>query len=278
MVLQTLSTMAYKTPAFHYGFTSTIDFCGDIPTHTHDGWEFLFVKNGELTYTVNGIAFDVNPNCLIISRPGAVHTLRTKGSVHYERHGFVVAESLLNREILEKLSEDAHVLNIAENSIIQGIFEKLGFYVSNLQGQLLEDMLRNLVSELWVNIYLEAQAPTQPTTAHANPVILRAIDFIRHHIREAVTVQQVSDALFITPSHLHHCFVKYMSITPKQYIMLQKLQLVQQALINAANPTEICRHYGFANYSTFYRNYQKIYGCCPSDGSQQTLRKIEFKG
>ena len=274
--MQTLSTVLYKTPEFHYGFTSTVDFDSDISTHTHDGWEFLFVKNGELTYTVNGIVFDVKPNCLIVSRPGAVHMLRVKGMIHYERYGFVVAESLLNQEILEKLPEDVHVLNVAENSIIQNLFEKIGYYISNLQGPLLEDMLRHIIGELWVNIYLEAQAPTQPTTAHANPVILRAVDFIRHHIREPLTVQTVSNALFITPSHLHHCFIKHMNITPKQYIMLRKLQLVQQALINAANPTEICRHYGFATYSTFYRNYQKIYGCAPSDGTQQTLRKIEL--
>lgn len=276
VILQTLSTIAYKASEFHYGYTSTLDFDTEISTHTHDGWEFLFVKNGELTYTVDGSTFDIKPNCLIISRPGAVHTLRAKGTVHYERYGFVVTENLLSKEIMEKLPAEVHVLNIAENSIMLEIFEKIGFYISNLQGQLLETVLTNLIGELWVNIYLETQTPSQTATAHTNPVILRAVDFIRYHIREALTVQQVSDALFITPSHLHHCFVKYMNITPKQYIMLQKLQLVQQALVNAANPTEICRHYGFATYSTFYRNYQKFYGCAPSDGTQQTLRKIEL--
>jgi AraC-like DNA-binding protein len=57
---------------------------------------------------------------------------------------------------------------------------------------------------------------------------------------------------------------------------VQKLQLVQQALINAANPTTICQHYGFKSYSTFYRNYQKFYGCRPSDDSRPTPRKIEL--
>ena len=276
--MQNLSTVKYQAADFIYRYTNTLDFSGDIPTHTHDGWEFLFVKNGEFSYTVDGSAFDITSNCLIISRPGAVHMLRPKGEVHYERYIFTAAESVLNKEILQQLPGDLHVLDVKENSLILSLYEKIGFYLANIEGATLEAMLQGIIHELLVNIRLASKSPSKPVASYSNPIVTKAIIFIRDHIQEPLTVQAVSDALFITPSHLHHCFVKHLNVKPKQYIMLQKLQLAQQALINAANPTEICHCYGFANYSTFYRNYQKIYGCRPSDGNRHTLRKIEFKG
>ena len=276
--MQNLSTVKYQAADFIYRYTNTVDFSSDVPTHAHDGWEFLFVKNGKFFYTVDGSTFDIASNSLILSRPGAVHMLRPKGIVHYERYVFTAAENILDKNILELLPADLHVLDVKNNALISSLYEKIGFYLSNLEGAMLEAMLRSILQELLVNIYLTSKEPSKPVASHTNPIVTRAIIYIRDHIQQPLTVQQVSDALFITPSHLHHCFVKHIKVTPKQYIMLQKLQLVQQALINAANPTEICRYYGFATYSTFYRNYQKIYGCRPSDGNQQTLRRIEFKG
>ena len=276
--MQNLSTVKYEAADFIYRYTNTIGFSDDVPTHTHNGWEFLFIKNGEFSYTVDGSAFDITPNSLIISRPGAVHTLRPKGIVHYERYAFTAVESILDKEILERLPSDLHVLDVQNNDILLSLYEKSGFYLANIEGTTLETILYGIIHELLVNIYLTAKEPSKPMVSYSNPIVTRAVAFIKDHIQEPLTVQTVSDALFITPSHLHHCFVKHLHIKPKQYIMLQKLQLVQQALINAANPTEICHYYGFANYSTFYRNYQKVFGCCPSDGNQQTLRKIEFKG
>lgn len=276
IALQDFSLTHYNTEEFRYRCSDTSNFNLDIPTHTHEGWEFLFIKNGTLTYIVDGMVFDITADTLIISRPGAVHALKPVGTIHYERYSFDVAESILSPELIQKIPPDLHVLDVSNNGLILNLYKKIGFYLSKLEGEPLKNIMRSVIDELFVNIYLASKTPSQPIATYSNPVVTRAIIYIRDHIRNPITVQDVSDALFITPSHLHHCFTKHLNITPKQYIMLQKLQLCQQALTNAANPTSICQHYGFKSYSTFYRNYQKIYGRRPSDNSQPTLRKIEL--
>lgn len=268
--------MQYESSEFLYGYDNEATFSSSISPHIHVGWELLFVKHGELSYTVDGNVFDIKPGSLIIARPGEIHTLYSKGTIHYERHSLITTGSLLNQDILTKIPADLHVLDVSGNNIILGLYEKFGLYLANLQGNYLEIAFRSLINELWLNIYMVTQASSPAVTPSANPVIAKAIDFIKDHIREPLTVRQVSEALFITPCYLHQCFAKHMNITPKQYIMLQKLQRVQQALINAENPTTVCRYYGFQNYSTFYRNYQKIYGCRPSDSPQRPLQKIEL--
>jgi len=265
----------YASEEFQYDYFSDPEFSADISTHTHIGWEFLYIKSGDLTYTVDGTLFRVTPNSLIMSHPGAVHSLHPIGTIHYERHYLMISEQLLSKTILAKIPEGVHVLDMSENHVIPGIFERFHLYLSNFRGAELEVLLQGLINELWANFYLCTQTSSNALVAHSNAVLTKAIAYIKEHIEEPVTVQQICKALFISSSYLYYCFAKYMDVTPKQYIMLQKLQMVQQALANNVNPTSACRQYGFGTYSTFYRNYQKIYGCRPSDNPPKT-RKIEL--
>ena len=253
-----------------------MDFDLKIPTHTHNGWEFLLVKSGDLSYAVDGNVFHITPNSLIIARPGTVHALHSKGSTHYDRFDLIVTENLLIKELIPHIPADFYVLDVSDNAIILGLYERIDFYLLNVPREQIQRMLLSLINELWMNIYLSARSSAQPVASSSNTVTTKAIHYIREHIGEHLTVQQVSDALFITPSYLYQCFTRHLNVTPKQYIMLQKLQLAQQALINAENPTQVCRRYGFSNYSTFYRNYQKTYGCRPPASPRQSLQKIEL--
>ena len=261
---------------FSYGYDNESNFSAGIPVHMHDGWELLYVKRGELSYAVEGKTFPISPGNLIITRPGSVHALYANGTVHYERHCLVVAGDLLPQEIIEQIPSDLHVLDLSNNPIISELYERIDFYRAKLQEHLLASTLRGIIHELWMNIYICMPTPIQPAVSTSNPVITKAIEFIKAHVREPLTVEQVSSALFISPRYLHQCFAKTMNIPPKQYIMLQKLQQVRQALIAGANPTDICSDYSFQSYSTFYRNYQKIYGCRPSDTPRQSLQKIDL--
>ena len=274
--MQILSYIEHQSEHFKFDYENLIDYNTDFPTHAHSGWEFLLVKNGALTYAIDGNIFDIGPGNLIIARPGAIHSLYTKGKISYERYCLEAAESLLLKDVIEQLPTDLHVLDISSNKSIFDLYKKCIFYISHLQGEHLEIMLRQMINELLTDIYIAAQTPSKSEATQTNTVITKVVTFIKAHIREHLTVQSVCDSLFISPSYLHYCFTKYLNVTPKQYIMLQKLQLAQQALVNAENPTKVCREFGFHNYSTFYRNYQKTYGCRPSDNSQQILQKIEL--
>lgn len=264
----------YFSEEFSYSYRNESPYSMSIASHIHNGWEFLFIKQGELSYTVDGNVFDVTPGNLIISRPGAVHMMHPKGTIHYERHDILVSENSLVKTIMQKIPNHIHILDISEDHIIPDLFEKINYYHSKLPEEYLAPIYRALSNELWMNIYIHLHTPTQAITPHSNPVISKAIKYIKDHIHEQLTVRQICSALFISPTHLQHCFSQHIHVTPKQYILLQKLQLVHHELSNGASPTDVYRRYGFHNYSTFYRNYQKYYGCSPSDRSKQPPQDI----
>lgn len=274
--MQVLSFSEHKSVDFKYVYENLTDYSADFSTHTHNGWEFLLVINGKLSYTVDGNVFDIGPGILIIARPGEIHSLISDGPIHYERYSVVATEQLFPKELIAQFPSDIHVLDLSKNRHIPALYEKFRFYIDNLKGEHQDRMLRQLIGELMTDIYIAAQTPSKSVASQSNITITKVVSYIKEHIREPLTVQTICDHLFISPSYLHYCFAKHLNVTPRRYIMLQKLQLAQQALVNAENPTKVCREFGFHNYSTFYRNYQKIYGCRPSETPQKTLLKIDL--
>lgn len=274
--MQSCSTVLFRHKNVKYSHSYTLDFADPIPPHTQDGWGFVLVKCGELTYITGDNSFDVKPGNLVISAPGEIHSLHPKGPIIYDRHALVAPVDCINKDIMEQIPKDQYVLDVSNNPIILDIFDKMYFYVSNLLPKDAASVLRSIANELVTNIYIATRNPSSPAEPMTSPLIVRLLNYINEHIREPLTVPQLSKVMSVSSGYLHQHFVKHMNMTPKQYIIRQKLQLAQQALKNNANPTEICRLYGFHSYSTFYRNYQKVYGCSPSDISQNNLPKIEL--
>ena len=274
--MQSCSTVLFEFENIRYTHAYTLDFSTPIPLSVRDNWRFVLVKCGELTYTVDKNSFDIKPNTLIITPPGVVRSLTPKGSIIYDRHTFAVPEECINKDILGQISRDLCVLDVSDNPMILDIFDKITFYVSNLQPKEAASVLQSIGNELMANICIHTQDSRKPAEPMTNPMIVRLLDYINEHIREPLTVPRLSAEMSVSAGYLHQHFVKHMHMTPRQYIMEQKLRYVQQALKNNANPTEVCRQYGFRSYSTFYRNYQKVYGCSPS-GSHRETPKREIK-
>lgn len=274
--MQSCSIDMFESSDLNYCHAYTLDFNTDIDRHFHTGWAFLLVTSGELTYTVEGKTFDITPNSLLISRPGVVHMLQPKGSILYERHSIGAAEALLDTELLEQFPQDLHVLDVSKNPIIQNIFEKVLFYLPRLPEKQMEALLKSFVNELIMNIYVSTQTDYTSSKYTTEHLIAKILDYINKHIQEPLTVSQISEAMSLSNGYLHLFFTKQMHMTIKKYVILQKLLLVQKALLNNVNPTEACRQYGFRSYSTFYRNYQRVFGHCPSEDPQQITKELTF--
>lgn len=274
--MQNCMDLSFTAGDLKYSHCYTLDFFEEIPQHFHMGWAFLLVKNGELTYTVEGTTYNIKPVSLIISRPGAVHMLQVKKPITYERSSIVVSEDFLDKEILQKLPQELQVLDVSNNPMILNIYERAQFYLSNLPDKQIESMLRSLANELLMQIYIATRTSFEPPKHKREPFIAQILTYINNHIHEPLTVEQISNAMSISYGYLHQFFSKHMNMSIKKYVTLQKLLMVQKALANDVNPTEACRQYGFRSYSTFYRNYQRVFGIRPSDNPQKSITENDL--
>jgi len=265
-----------ETADFYYGHTVGEDFFTNIPAHTHNRCELLFVTKGNITYVVEGKNYQITKNSLIISRALEAHAIIPNEPTEYDRYDIVFDETKCGAEVYQKIPKGVDVIKLHGNDLVCGLFKKMEYYCGNAEGEILENLLKNLTEEILFNVALIAQDQTVSSTSTANPVILDAIAYINENITDSLSIEEICEALYITKSYLHRLFVTQLNTTPKKYIMIKKLRMAQADLLAGGHPTEVAAHYGFANYATFYRNYKQYFGVVPSEWTAITNERNYF--
>lgn len=231
--------------------------------HCHDILELFFLKKGDVTYITEKKSYHLSKNSLVISRPLERHMIQINDLTEYERYVILFDEKKIGTNFYNTLSGDVRIVNFDGNSLVLDLFNKLDYYKEHLTGNALKEVLSNIIEEIICNISIVTGTDDQTEIYSNNPLVTKAQKYIQNNITSSITVRDLCNTLYITPSHLHHLFAKYLSTTPKQYILAQKMFFCKRDLCNGQKPVEVCQKYGFTNYSTFYRIYKKHFGHSP---------------
>ena len=81
----------------------------------------------------------------------------------------------------------------------------------------------------------------------------------------AVSVDEISDMLGITPQHLIRVFRKVLGESPKQYITRKRMALARELLEKGIAPTEVANILKYMDYPSFYRAFIKEFKISPSE-------------
>lgn len=265
----------FSTEDMSYTHRSVSHAC-HYETHIHDVCELIYLKKGDITYTVEGKAYQLGKNSLIITRPLMMHSVTIHTPTVYERYNLLFDEKKLTTDIFEKLQPECDIINFDGNTIISDIFKKMDYYCENFQGDALKTLLFHMAEEILFNVTLLSKGFDESNIYTTNPVIIQALSYIEQHITTPFNINALCDELHVTRNYLHNLFVKYLKVSPKQYILSKQLSIAQRALRTGAAPTEIYADCGFADYSTFFKAYKRVFGHAPSDEAYTgVIREIE---
>ena len=103
-------------------------------------------------------------------------------------------------------------------------------------------------------------------------VVRRAIDFMREHVAESITMTDVATAAYVSTRGLHAAFTRERGETPMQYLRRIRLESIRSELLaGGADVTvaAVARRWGFTHLPRFAAQYQRVFGERPSE----TLRR-----
>lgn len=260
----------YNSDMLYNHSTKTAPVSNDFALHFHDITEIIFIKSGDVSYLVNGKKYKLKKNMLVISRPTDRHCICIDGQDKYERYDILFNEKKLSYDIYENIPADINVIDFSENRNVINIFSKMDYYCENLIEDRIAGILTNLIEEVFINIIMEVGNNGQKNYEQTNPIICKAVAYIDRNLLTLKDIEEICNELYITKSHLHHLFVKYLKITPKKYIIAKRLAMAQREIYSGGKATEICFKFGFSDYSTFYRAYKKHFGSSPSSVARES--------
>ncbi|MBR1798194.1 MAG: AraC family transcriptional regulator [Clostridiales bacterium] len=104
--------------------------------------------------------------------------------------------------------------------------------------------------------------------------VLLAIDYIRAHVQDNLTVEQVANALSVNTSYLSKLFKKDMGKSISEYIRDSKIEIAENMLRHLDDSSlEIANYLGFSSQSHFIQVFKKQTGLTPEEYRKQHYHK-----
>ena len=165
-------------------------------------------------------------------------------------------------KILNDSLTDTDFIEVRKNLINNLITHKSRVFIFS-------DILRLLCCVY--DIYVEHQGGTSTDEANG---FTRIISYIDDHITENFTLQDIADNVFLSKVTIQKLIKNVSNKTFRQLVLDKRFAKINQYLHNTDLPLEeIAKDCGYNSYTSFYRDYKKIYGVPPIQARKNTYRK-----
>lgn len=109
----------------------------------------------------------------------------------------------------------------------------------------------------------EYLSSTQEIVGH--PLVEQVTGYIEAHISAEITVEDVAEAVHMSKYYFLRKFKEITGMTVHNFIVNKRIISACQAMAEGKSITESWQQTGFADYSSFLRNFRKIYGISPRE-------------
>lgn len=248
--------------------------------HLHNTYEIYFFINGNVNYFVEQSCYKLQKGNLLIFNSQEIHKAVSLSDTPYER---IIIN--FQPQIIRSLCTDTTNLlacfenhEIGTNNITLMDVNKSNYFISTAM-QLIHclesdtygcDLLPlSYLIQLLVMINETFLDKRQTMTSIISPRILPILQYIDTHLTDRLSLDYLSKVLSIDKYYLSHLFKQNTGSTVYQYILMKRIALAKQLLLQGRSVTEACEQAGFNDYSNFIRTFKKATGISPGNFSSR---------
>lgn len=251
---------------------------GTVEVHHHDFYEVYLLLSGDVAYWVEGRILRLQPGDLLLINPMELHRpMPDTEKPVYER--FVL---WINREFLERMSTEQAPLQTcfdteqpSHSHLIRPSASERAVLTAKMGELVRESYSKDFGSQLSAQgIFLQLmvllnrlanRAATRQEGEQLSPLVQNALQYINENVSAPLSLEDIAGKLFISKYHLSHAFSREVGVSVYRYVMLRRLMLARQLLLEGEAAGQVCRSCGFADYAGFYRAFKSEYGVSPRE-------------
>lgn len=241
--------------------------------HIHDLYEIYFFVSGEVNYLVEGHEYPLEPNTMMIIRPGESHAAKILKEKPYQRYYINFHASLLDeidpehRLLRAFINRDLGFGNQYRESEfgdiqVKKIFESMHRCIDNDYNKRL-----NISIHLFLLLDKINQIFDQKGTDLDKPsggLSEQMVAYVNRHLTDNLTVSLLAKEFYLSTSQFSRIFKQATGASVWEYIIRKRLTLAREAMRSGSSAREASDISGFGDYSVFYRAYVKHFGYAPT--------------
>lgn len=235
--------------------------------HRHERFtEMLYVYQGAGQYIAGGYSYPIRTGDILLYNQGDLHEVTS--SLHHEIGTFCFSISGLHLRGLPEghftRAETGFVRPaVDEIDHIQSLCEMIYEHAERRTGysdEIVSHLLPALVL-LAASLPPDARAADQP---HNLVLANRIRQYISTHFTEQLTLEDIGEALSMSPYHLAHIFKDMTGMSPIHYMIRCRIGEAQNLLISTDySATQIAAIVGYTNVNHFNAIFAKLVGLPP---------------
>lgn len=245
--------------------------------HFHEFNKLILFKSGDVTYLIEGKAYNLRPNDILLVNSNEIHQPIIRTTKVYERIILWFNPQLLSKQntpdcnlltCFEKAAkEQQHILRLTPED-----FSGLNKLLNELEttdksrafgSRLLRDALFLQFIIHLNRTYLGAKTELEAEDVSYDEVIGTLLGFINTHLEEDLSTERLASVCHLSKYHLMRRFKAQTGHTLHGYIIKKRLIAASRLLKEGKSVTQACLSTGFGDYANFIRAFKQTYGLSP---------------
>lgn len=240
--------------------------------HYHDFHKIIVFVSGKVTYHIEGKAYQLKPQDILLVSQGAIHKPEIDPSIPYERYIFWIRDDLSSSELntcFQKANDRSFNL-IRLDSVLQ---EKLKDLLPEIEHSLRDTQFGDSILSkalfaqfmVYINrIFLKSSSAPDQKSYSSDSQVEQLLKYINRNLSENLSIDHLAERFFFSKYHMMRKFKKETGYTIHNYIISKRL-LHARSLITQGTPVmKAAMQSGFQDYTAFVRAYKKQFGTVPT--------------
>lgn len=239
-------------------------------SHLHNCYEFVYIMNGNLVYTVEECEYFISAGDIVFTKPNELHSFHFPEKCEFGRQFFHIYPEYIKDfpEITQYISQyhrgrknyiPSHLVEKYELNKIFFTMEKYSYDKPETRAAAYSCALL-LMSKLNELLRIEDLENIHPV---ANETIYKILQYISSSLTQKITLDDISKATYLSPTYISTIFKKEMGMPLSSYINMRRIVLAKNRILLGEKITSLYLECGFDDYSTFYRAFSKYAGISP---------------
>ncbi|KAF1296239.1 AraC family transcriptional regulator [Enterococcus sp. JM4C] len=241
--------------------------------HHHDFLEISIILEGEVEYTIGDWTTQLGAGRILLFNPGVKHGERQPEDTYSHQLHIGLSNISLdgltrnhfpNKKALLDLGEyQATFLDKAWRLTKEYNEEKPEFQLMSkaLIIEMLVLILRSLQNEQGSTVTSELSK----TAKRKQNIVNHAVYYLENHHNQEITLEQLADILYVSPTHLSKIFKEATGVSPINYLIQVRLKHAKELLKNdQLTIRDVAQAVGYQDAYHFSKLFKKYYGVSPS--------------
>lgn len=245
--------------------------------HYHDFNKIIIFLSGNVTYLVEGKAYDLKPWDILLVNNHDIHKPVIDPNVTYERvviwlqQDFIRAQKDRSCDLSQCFTTANEKrfnlirLNHQLQADIQTILSQLESSLASSEfGHEALSQAYFLQFMVYLNrVFIPETCQPDNSISRYDRQIADILTYINLHLAEDLSNEALSEKFYVSKYYLMHKFKEHTGYTLHAYVQQKRLLHAKDLMIEGVPILKAASMCGFSDYSTFLRAFRKFYGISP---------------